>query len=89
MPSKFTNHVRAFIDWYWKTYQRSPTIRDIKHDLDGSPTSGGNVSTNTIRYILAELGYIKSIRDKGLARQITPEWVKKAIKEANIDEQQS
>lgn len=87
MASKYTEHVIKFINAFWKKHNYSPSIRDIKDHLDTLPVSGGNVSTSNIAYVLEnELGYPrKKAGEKGLARQIVPNWVKNAIKEAKVE----
>lgn len=87
MASKYKQAVRDFIDRFWKTHFYSPSIREIAEHLETLPESGNSVSTSHVDYVLEhDLGYKKkSPNEKGLARQIIPEWVKEAIKEANIE----
>lgn len=70
MPTPYNDKVKQFIDNYWLKNFRSPNIREVGEHI-------GIESTGHIRYILDQLGY----PGNATARNLIPEWVKKAIRE--------
>lgn len=75
MATKHNDSVKEFISEFWTKNFRSPSIREIGEHINIK-------STGHIRYILNQLGYIAG---DGSARQLIPNWVKKAITEFKGD----
>lgn len=74
MPTPYNETVKQFISNYWLTHFRSPNLREVGEHI-------GIKSTGHIRYILEQLGY----EGNATARNLIPEWIKKAITEYKGD----
>lgn len=69
--------VSKFIDEFWTSHYRSPTIREIARACNISSTS---VASNTLQRVAKERGDV--LATDGSARGITPRWVQDAIHSA-------
>ena len=74
---KYDILVANFIDEFWKTEFRSPSIREVATAIG---TKNVSVARNVIIRVASTGNYF--FGQKGDARSITPKWVIEAIKNA-------